>query len=86
MTKAGRIEKLMGVLTLVFVLCYRWGSKIEERLSRKIKNHGYRSKSLFRLGFEGLHTVIHKPLRWAQRLGEFLEVIVRRPLAEDFVV
>jgi len=86
MTKAGRIEKLMGVLTLAFVLCYRWGSKIEERQGREIKNHGYRAKSLFRLGFESLHTMIHKPLRWARRLREFLEIIVRQPLAGNFVV
>ena len=85
MTKAGRIGKLMGVLTIAFVLCYRWGAKLEERNGAEIKKHGYRAKSLFRQGFESLHAMIQKPWRWGRKLREFLDVIVRRPLVGNFV-
>ncbi|MEX2578832.1 MAG: transposase [Verrucomicrobiales bacterium] len=75
MTKKERIEKLMGVLAVAFALCYRRG-----------KNHGYRAKSIFRKGMESLHRIISKPRRFAEELAEFIDVVMRRPLTENFVV
>lgn len=86
MTKKERIEKLMGVLTLAFALCYGWGNKLEEESETPIKNHGYRAKSIFRRGFESLHRMLIRPHCFAQKLAEFFEVIIRRPLAQNFVV
>lgn len=87
MTKKDRIARLMCVLTVAFALCYRWGEKLEKETGIKLKNHGYRAKSLFRKGFESLHRMLAKPSRYAARLAEFFEDIIRRPLLEgNFVV
>ncbi len=58
MTKGARIGKLMGVLTVAFAMCHRWGEKLEAKSGVEIKNHGYRVKILFRRGFESLHTIL----------------------------
>jgi len=86
MTKKDRIEKLMGVLTLAFALCYGWGRKLERESATPIKKHGYRAKSIFRRGFESLHRMLIRPQRFAEALSEFFEVIIRRPLIRNFVV
>lgn len=86
MTKAARISKLMAVLTVAFALCYRWGVRLEEVRAGIIKKHGYPAKSLFRRGFESLHMMFDKPRRFARKIEEFFEVILRKPLSENFVV
>ncbi len=86
MTKAGRISKLMAVLTVAFALCYRWGVRLEEVRKATVKKHGYPPKSLFRRGFESLHVMFDKPSRFARKIDEFFEVVLRKPLSENFVV
>ena len=86
MTRKDRIEKLMGVVALAFALCYSWGRKLEGESATRIKNHGYRAKSIFRRGFESLHRMFIRPRRHLQEIAEFFEVIIRRPLAQNFVV
>jgi len=86
MTKGCRIGKLMGVLAVAFALSYQWGRKLEEEAGIKLKKHGHRAKSVFRQGFESLHRMFHSPLGLADRLDEFLDQIIRWPLARNFVV
>jgi len=86
MTKAGRISKLMAVLTVAFALCYRWGVRLEEVREATVKKHGYPAKSLFRRGFESVHVMFDKPRRFARKIEEFFEVILKKPLSENFVV
>mgnify|MGYP006334849041 FL=1 len=86
MTRGPRISKLLGVLAVAFAFCHRWGRKLEEEKGIKLKKHGYRAKSLFRQGLESLHCLFAQPIIHAKRLAEFFEVILRKPLAENFVV
>lgn len=86
MTKGVRIEKLVGVLTLSFLLCYRWGQKLKEQAGIKLKKHGYRAKSVFRQGFESLHEMLVKPLQFIEGLARCLTIVLIRPLTENFVV
>lgn len=85
MTKAPRIEKLVGVLAVAFAMSYQWGERLEKRNGKKLKKHGYRAKSLFRQGFESLHRMFKSPRRLAAQIEEFFELILRRPLLENFV-
>lgn len=86
MTKGCRIGKLMGVLTVAFALSYQWGRKLEKEAGKKLKSHGHRAKSVFRLGLESLHRMLHLPASLADRLDEFLDYIVRSPLTREIVV
>lgn len=86
LTKKDRIEKLTGVLAVAFALCHRWGQRIEDKTGRRVKKHGYRAKSVFRMGFESLHRMLSKPWRFARDIAQFFEVVIRRPLLEKIVV
>lgn len=85
MTKKDRIEKLLGVLAVAFAMSYRWGQVKEKRSGIQIKKHGHRAKSIFRQGFESLHRMFKNPLRHAEGIAEFLELVIRRPLSGIFV-
>lgn len=86
MTRHERIGKLLGVLAVAFAFCHRWGRKLEDEAGIRLKNHGYRARSLFRQGLESLHGLFSRPLLHARRLAEFINVILRMPLAGNFVV
>ena len=86
MTQGCRIDKLLGVLAVAFALCYYWGRKLERKTGIKLKNHGYRAKSIFRQGFESLHQMLRAPSRFASQLADFFLHIFRLPLSENFVV
>jgi hypothetical protein len=86
MTKGSRISKLMGVLAVAFALSYQWGRKLEQENGIKLKSHGHRAKSVFRRGFESLNRMLHAPVSLANRLSDFLNYIVRWPLARKIVV
>ena len=86
MTKGARISKLMGVLAVAFALSYQWGRKLEKESGINLKSHGHRAKSIFRQGLESLHRMLHLPFHMADRLSEFLDMIVRRPLDRKNVV
>lgn len=86
LTKKPRLEKLVAVLGMAFTLCHRWGRLQEHRQGIKIKKHGYRAKSVFRLGLESLHKMVKRPARYVAELQEFLRLVIARPLARSFVV
>lgn len=86
MTKKDRIEKLMGVLTVAFALCYRQGERIEEDAGIQLKKHGYRAKSIFRKGMESLHRIICRPVYFADEIAEFIDDVLRPNLTRNFVV
>jgi len=84
LTKKPRIEKLVAVLGVAFTICHRWGSIREQREGKKIKKHGYRARSVFRLGLELLHKMVKRPARYVDELKEFLLLVIARPLAQNF--
>lgn len=86
LTKRARIEKLVAVLGVAFTLCHRWGCIREQREGKKIKKHGYRARSVFRLGLESLHKMMKRPARYARELREVLRLVIAKPLAQSFVV
>jgi hypothetical protein len=86
LTKKVRIEKLVAVLGVAFTLCHRWGCIREQREGKKIKKHGYRARSVFRLGLESLHKMVKRPACYLAELQEFLHLVIARPLSQNFVV
>lgn len=86
MTKKERIEKLLGVLTLAFALCLRWGHKLEADSPTPIKKHGYPAKSLFRRGFEDLHRILTAPHRFREEVAAFFKTVKPQFLPQNFVV
>ena len=86
LTKKDRVEKLFGVLAVAFALCYRWGQNTEQTgPKKKIKKHGYRAKSIFRLGFEKLHHLLLTPLNHADEINRFFDLVIRLPLTKNVV-
>ena len=83
--KGDRIERLVAVLGVAFTLCHRWGKRIEETKGKKLKNHGYRARSLFRLGFESLHRIVKRPVYFVSDLMNFLRDVVFNCQKEIFV-
>lgn len=86
LTKKPRIEKLVAVLGVAFTLCHRWGRVREQRQGKKIKKHGYRARSVFRLGLESLHKLVKRPARYLAEIKEFLRLVIATPLSPKNVV
>lgn len=84
-TKPGRIDKLVAVPAVAFTLCHRWGARTERRQGRKIKKHGYRARSVFRIGFESMHEFVKRPQHFAARIKEFVLHVIMPPKREIFV-
>jgi hypothetical protein len=56
--EAARIERLVAVLAVAFVIAYRHGAVLATRCAVANKQHGVASKSIFRLGPEDIiHTL-----------------------------
>lgn len=86
LTKRPRLEKLVAVLGMAFTLCHRWGCIREQREGKKLKKHGYRARSVFRLGLESLHKMVKRPARYREELWEMLRLVIAVPLRKSFVV
>lgn len=86
LTKKARLEKLVALLGVAFTLCHRWGSIREQREGKNVKTHGYRARSVFRLGLESLHKMVKRPHRYAKELREVLRLVIDLPLRQSFVV
>lgn len=84
-SKPGRIDKLVAVLSVAFTLCHRWGARTESREGKKIKKHGYRARSVFRIGFESLHEFVKRPQDFAARIKEFILHVITLPQLGIFV-
>lgn len=85
MTKARSIEKLTGVLAVAFAMCYHWGCVLEKKSGIKLKKHGHRAKSLFRQGFEAIHTAFKHPQRNSRHVDEIYDSIFTPNELEIFV-
>ena len=77
LTKKPRIEKMVAVLGVAFTLGHRWGRLHEARRGKNIKKHGYRARSVFRLGLESLHRMVKRPARYLPDIAEFLRLVVQ---------
>lgn len=53
-----RLTTLMSVMAIAFALSYKAGEIENERISIKIKKHGYRARSIFRNGFAKLCNIL----------------------------
>lgn len=84
-SKPGRIDKLVAVLAVAFTLCHRWGARTESREGKKIKKHGHRARSVFRIGFESMHEFVKRPQHFADRIREFILQVIMPPQREIFV-
>ena len=57
-----RIEKLVSLVFIAFVWCYKVGIHIDMNEQKiKIKKHGYRAKSLFKYGLDYISNVLLNP-------------------------
>ena len=63
MTAAAKIEKLMSVLAIGFVLSCRAREAEDKRRSIKVKKHGRPAQSLFRAGLDWLVSVLFRGMR-----------------------
>ncbi len=57
-----RIEKLVALVFIAFVWCYKVGIYIDQNENKvKIKKHGYRAKSLFIHGLDYISNILLNP-------------------------
>lgn len=57
-----RIEKLVSLIFIAFTWCYLVGIHIDQNIRHiKIKNHGYRAKSIFKYGLEFIANKLLNP-------------------------
>lgn len=61
LTDGDRLEKLVALLALAFTWAHLVGEWVHERSPIRLKNHGYRAKSIFRVGLEVLRSAIVYP-------------------------
>lgn len=85
MSKNGSIERLMGVLAVAFALCYHWGCELEKKTGIKLKKHGHRAKSIFRQGFETIHTIFKHSQRNLSQIDEIYDHVFKPDKLEIFV-
>ena len=57
-TQADRLSRLLGLLTLGFVWCYKNGEVVSPEEPVRLKNHGRPAKSIFRLGKDFLRRLL----------------------------
>jgi len=53
-----RLAQLVAVLAITFCIAYRAGTLVSQKTKKVVKNHGYREKSLIRLGLDFLWETI----------------------------
>ncbi len=63
-----RVERLMALLALTFAFAYRVGLWLAQRKPIRVKGHGRKARSVFRVGLDHLRGVL---LNWPYRGKEF---------------
>ena len=61
LTDGGRLEKLIALLALAFTWAHLVGQWVHEQSPIRLKKHGYKAKSIFRVGLEVLRAAIVYP-------------------------
>ena len=88
MTAPAKINRLMSMLAIGFVLSCRVGEAEDKRRPIKVKKHGRPVQSLFRAGLDRLVSVLFRGMRMLEVLGG--EVMIywrsRRMWDEGFFV
>ena len=69
MTAPAKIDRLMSVLAIGFVLSCRAGEAEDKRRPIKVKKHGRPARSLFRAGLDRLVSVLSREMRLLEILG-----------------
>ena len=75
MTKADRLERLFGLVTLAFACCLRIGVWRNSQIPIPIKKHGRRAVSIVRYGWE----VLVIALRWASPVCQTYLALLNHP-------
>ncbi len=57
-TEYDRLEVLMSIMAIAFVISYKAGEIMETEQLTKIKTHGYRAQSIFRVGLGKLSNIL----------------------------
>jgi hypothetical protein len=68
MTDAGKIEKLVFILTMAFCWAYKTGEMQASRVPILVKKHGRKAKSIFRTGLNLIRLVLLRVHRDAEQL------------------
>lgn len=68
----GRIDKLLGLVSIAFVFCYLVGDQLDSKKPIPFKKHGYRAKSIFRHGFDHIRRIL---LNLFEFPNEFMQII-----------
>jgi hypothetical protein len=62
-----RVERLLALLALTFAFAYRVGEWLADRTPIRLKPHGRKEKSVFRLGLDYLaHVLLNLPYKQAE--------------------
>ena len=69
MTASAKIDRLMSVLAIGFVLSCRAGEAGDKRRAIRVKKHGRPAQSLFRAGLDRLVSVLFRGMRLLEVLG-----------------
>ena len=73
LTCSKRIEKLLFILTIAFCWSLKTGELQAKKLPIKIKKHGRKEKSIFRVGFDLIQSSISQV---AYKFEEFLSILM----------
>lgn len=76
LTEPERLSRLLAMLALTFCLCHKLGEWLHQQKALKLKKHGRKPKSIFRLGFDKFRSMItnftHFDLATWQKLLQLL--------------
>ena len=73
-THSGRIEKMIFILTIAFCWALKTGEIQAKKVPIKIKSHGRKEKSIFRLGFDLIRSSIFRISYQLEMFKKLLEV------------
>jgi hypothetical protein len=77
-----RLNTLMQVMSIAFCLAYQVGEIIALSQPPLIKKHGYRQKSIFRIGRDELIMILHNITTKLERWIQLLLMVFRKPVAK----
>ncbi len=75
LTKLERASKLLGILAIAFVWCYKTGEWVNEEKPIRTKKHGRKAKSLFRAGLDRLQRTLGHVDQWFSDALQFIALL-----------
>lgn len=81
LTDFERIDKLLGLAAIAFVLCYLVGDQLDSKKSIPIKNHGCRAKSIFRHGFDHIRRILLNLNEFPNKFMQIIRIFLTKTFA-----